>query len=61
MNLIQCVVIELRNLNLQCDLTVSKLRVGFGEPVLAVLQALVDMAFQKKGIKFNRPVFKQEE
>ena len=55
------IVIELRHLQLHSDITVNKLKQGYGESVVLVLNRVAKMVVSKMSIKLKKPVFKNEE
>ncbi|KAJ3014019.1 Intraflagellar transport protein 57 [Thoreauomyces humboldtii] len=52
---------KLKEMDMQADVGLNKLKQGYGDGVLAVLQSLVDGAVWKAGITFLPPVHKVDE
>jgi estrogen-related receptor beta like 1 len=55
----QNVILELKKLGIELDVSPNKLKQGFGEEVCTVLFALCDISVKNK-IRFKKPVIKEE-
>ncbi|KAI8908102.1 intra-flagellar transport protein 57 [Powellomyces hirtus] len=52
---------KLKEMEISADIALNKLKQGYGDGVLAVLQSLVDGAMWKKGVTFQQPMHKVDE
>ena len=59
--IVQRLVIELQKIGCDSNFSSTKLMLGYGETVTAVLDYLTDKALEQKGFLFERPIYKTGE
>ena len=58
--IVQKLLIELKKIGYDRDCSLNKMKQGYGETVTVVLDYLTDRALEKKGFRFEGPVYKKD-